>query len=161
VLALCASTRNLTDEQIDASGASGGLIGIVFAVAFLRADGRDDADTPLDTLVAHARHVADRIGAEHVALGSDFDGATIPAQLGDAAACRACCRRWAMAASARPRCERSPGRTGAARSRGHGPAEHNAGDRHSRSRSGNISTRCSSFACVRSTSSRPRRLSLR
>jgi membrane dipeptidase len=29
--------------------------------------------------------VADRIGVEHVALGSDFDGAPIPAELGDAA----------------------------------------------------------------------------
>ena len=48
-------------------------------------DGRDDADTPLATLAAHARHVADRIGAEHVGLGSDFDGATIPAELGDVA----------------------------------------------------------------------------
>jgi len=85
VHALCASTRNLTDEQIDAIGASGGLVGIVFAVAFLRADGRDDADTPLATLVNHARHVADHIGAEHVALGSDFDGAAVPAELGDAA----------------------------------------------------------------------------
>jgi len=85
VHALCASTRNLTDAQIDAIGASGGLIGIAFAVAFLREDGRDDADTPLATLVAHARHVAERIGVEHVALGSDFDGATVPAQLGDAA----------------------------------------------------------------------------
>ena len=33
----------------------------------------------------HARYVADRIGIEHVALGSDFDGATIPAPLGDVA----------------------------------------------------------------------------
>jgi membrane dipeptidase len=33
----------------------------------------------------HARYVADRIGVDHVALGSDFDGATIPAPLGDVA----------------------------------------------------------------------------
>jgi membrane dipeptidase len=85
VHALSASTRNLTDAQIDAIGSSGGLIGIVFAVAFLREDGHDDADTPLDTLVAHIRHVADRIGVEHVAFGSDFDGATVPTELGDAA----------------------------------------------------------------------------
>jgi membrane dipeptidase len=85
VHALCASARNLTDGQIDAVGASGGLIGIVFAIALLREDGRNDADTPLSTLVAHARYVADRIGVEHVALGSDFDGADMPAELGDAA----------------------------------------------------------------------------
>jgi membrane dipeptidase len=83
--ALCPASRNLTDAQLDAIGASGGLVGIVFAVSFLRADGRDEPDTPLDAIVAHVRHVADRIGVEHVALGSDFDGATMPAPLGDAA----------------------------------------------------------------------------
>jgi membrane dipeptidase len=85
VHALCPATRNLTDAQLDAIGASGGLVGVVFAVAFLRADGRDDADTPLERIVEHARYVAERLGVEHVALGSDFDGATIPAELGDAA----------------------------------------------------------------------------
>jgi membrane dipeptidase len=83
--ALCASSRNLTDAQIDAIGASGGLVGVVFAVSFLRSDGRDDPDTPLETIVAHVRHVADRIGVAHVALGSDFDGATMPTALGDVA----------------------------------------------------------------------------
>ena len=83
--ALCPASRNLTDAQLDAIGASGGLVVIVYAVAFLRADGAEDPDTPLDTIAAHVRHVADRIGVEHVALGSDFDGATIPRELGDAA----------------------------------------------------------------------------
>lgn len=85
VHALSASSRNLTDAQIDAVGSSGGLIGIVFAVAFVRDDGRDDADTPLSTLAAHVRYVADRIGVQYVAFGSDFDGATVPGDLGDAA----------------------------------------------------------------------------
>jgi membrane dipeptidase len=85
VHALSAQTRNLTAEQLDAIGASGGLVGIAFAAPFLRDDGRDDADTPLATLVAHVRHAADRIGVEHVGFGSDFDGATMPAELGDVA----------------------------------------------------------------------------
>jgi membrane dipeptidase len=85
VHALCASTRNLTDAQLDAIAASGGLVGIVFAAPFIRADGADDADTPLSTIVAHVRYAADRIGVEHVALGSDFDGATVPDELGDVA----------------------------------------------------------------------------
>jgi membrane dipeptidase len=83
--ALCAASRNLTDRQLDAIGASAGLVGIVFASLFLRADFADDADTPIELIVSHARYVADRIGVEHVALGSDFDGATIPVALGDAA----------------------------------------------------------------------------
>jgi membrane dipeptidase len=83
--ALCQASRNLTDAQLDAIGDSGGLVGIVFACPFLRADFADDPDTPLELIVEHARYVAQRIGVEHVALGSDFDGATIPAALGDAA----------------------------------------------------------------------------
>ncbi len=84
--ALCQTSRNLTDRQLDAIGASGGLVGIVFAVPFLRRDFAEDTDTPLELIALHARYVADRIGPEHVALGSDFDGATIPAALGDASA---------------------------------------------------------------------------
>ena len=83
--ALCAASRNLTDEQLDAIGGSGGLVGIVFATAFLRPDFADDEDTPIELIADHARYVADRIGVEHVAFGSDFDGATMPAPLGGAA----------------------------------------------------------------------------
>jgi membrane dipeptidase len=81
--ALCASSRNLTDEQLSAIGATGGIVGIVFAVAFLREDGADEVDTALETVVAHVRHVADLIGIDHVGLGSDFDGASVPAPIGD------------------------------------------------------------------------------
>jgi membrane dipeptidase len=82
---LSAASRNLTDAQLDAVGASGGLVGIVFSCAFLRADFAEDADTPAELIATHARYVAERIGVEHVALGSDFDGTTIPAAVGDAA----------------------------------------------------------------------------
>lgn len=85
VHALCPTTRNLTDSQLDAIGESGGLVGIVFASAFLRPDFADDPDTPMTLIVEHARYVVDRIGIAHVALGSDFDGATIPRDLGDVA----------------------------------------------------------------------------
>jgi membrane dipeptidase len=85
VHALSATSRNLTDDQLDAVGGSGGLVGIVFACPFLRSDFADDPDTPLELIATHAAYVAERIGVAHVALGSDFDGATIPAPLGDAA----------------------------------------------------------------------------
>jgi membrane dipeptidase len=81
--ALSQTSRNLTDDQLDAVGASDGLLGIVFACPFLRSDFADDPDTPLDLIARHAAYVAERIGVRHVALGSDFDGATIPASLGD------------------------------------------------------------------------------
>lgn len=83
--ALCPASRNLTDAQLDAIRGSGGLVGIVFACPFLREDFADDPDTPLELIANHATYVAERIGIEHVALGSDFDGATIPDAVGDVA----------------------------------------------------------------------------
>ncbi len=82
---LCPSTRNLTDKQLDAIGESNGVVGVNFHVAFLRTDGRLDPETPLTEIVRHIDYIAERIGIEHVALGSDFDGATIPLELGDVA----------------------------------------------------------------------------
>ena len=84
--ALCPSPRNLTDEQLRAIAASGGLVGINFHVGFVRADGAEDPDTPLGAIAAHAAHVAEIAGVEAVALGSDFDGATMPQALPDVAA---------------------------------------------------------------------------
>jgi membrane dipeptidase len=83
--ALCASTRNLTDRQIDAIRDSDGMVGLNFAVSFLREDGRNDPDTPLETLVRHVDYLVGRLGVDRVGLGSDFDGATIPRAIGDAA----------------------------------------------------------------------------
>jgi membrane dipeptidase len=82
--ALCPFSRNLTDDQLDAIAAGGGLVGINFDVGALREDGGDDADTPVARIAEHARYVADHVGVDHVALGSDFDGATMPAAIGDA-----------------------------------------------------------------------------
>ena len=73
----------------------GGLVGIVFAARFLRSDFADDVDTPLQLIAEHARYVAERIGVAHVALGSDYDGATIPAPLGDVAGTPTAARRAA------------------------------------------------------------------
>jgi membrane dipeptidase len=81
---ICPASRNLTDDQLDSIAASGGLVGITFAVGFLRPDGESDPDTSIGTLVDHVEYVADRVGVDHVALGSDFDGATIPEAVGDA-----------------------------------------------------------------------------
>ena len=82
---LCRSSRNLTDAQLDAIGASDGVVGINFTPAFLREDGADEAATPIDEIVRHVDYLANRIGVDHVAFGSDFEGATMPAELGGAA----------------------------------------------------------------------------
>ncbi|MFL5334148.1 MAG: dipeptidase [Geminicoccaceae bacterium] len=83
--ALCPCSRNLTDKQLDAIRASGGVVGLNLAVSFLRPDGRNDADTPIEILCDHVDHLVDRLGIEGVALGSDFDGCTVPAAIADAA----------------------------------------------------------------------------
>jgi membrane dipeptidase len=83
--ALAPSPRNLTDAQLDTIALSGGVVGVNYHVGFLRSDGNGtgDADTPMTEIVRHARYIAERIGIEHVALGSDFDGATMPTDLPD------------------------------------------------------------------------------
>ncbi len=82
--AICPFTRNLTDPQIDAVGASGGVIGVIFEPMAVREDGKPVPETPLSQIVRHVDYIANRIGVEHVAFGSDFDGADVPAELGDA-----------------------------------------------------------------------------
>jgi membrane dipeptidase len=83
--ALCPASRNLTDRQLDAIRDSGGVVGVNFAVTFLREDGRNDASTPITEIVRHIDYFVERMGIDHVAFGSDFDGATIPDELGGAA----------------------------------------------------------------------------
>jgi membrane dipeptidase len=83
--AMCPSTRNLTDRQLDAIGERGGLVGVNFHVGFVRSDGQEDPDTPISDIIRHIDYIARRIGVDHVAFGSDFDGATMPRELGDAA----------------------------------------------------------------------------
>jgi membrane dipeptidase len=41
---------------------------------------------PLTVLVRHIDYLVERLGIDRVGLGSDFDGATMPLELGDAAA---------------------------------------------------------------------------
>ena len=84
VHALSASPRNLTDDQLAALAERDGLVGLNFAVGFLRDDGKGEADTPLETMVRHLDHLVAKMGEDRVGLGSDFDGATMPAGIGDA-----------------------------------------------------------------------------
>ncbi|HEY5294963.1 MAG TPA: dipeptidase [Gaiellaceae bacterium] len=80
--ALCAASRNLTDEQLDAIRDSGGVVGVNFAVNFLREDGRSERSTGISEIVRHVDYYVERMGVDHVAFGSDFDGATMPDELG-------------------------------------------------------------------------------
>ncbi len=86
VHALSPSPRNLTDRQLDAIAESQGVVGLNYAVGFLRDDGQKyETDTPISLMLSHLDHLLSKLGEEGVALGSDFDGATVPAGIGSAA----------------------------------------------------------------------------
>jgi membrane dipeptidase len=68
----CDNQRNLSDQQLAAISQAGGLIGIAFFETAVC--GKDAA-----AIVRAIRHAVDVAGIDHVALGSDFDGAvTMP-----------------------------------------------------------------------------------
>jgi len=81
--ALVPTPRNLTDRQLDAIRDSGGIVGVNFALQFLRVDGRDDPDTPIARIVEQFQYLAERMGVDHVGFGADLDGAQIPSAVGD------------------------------------------------------------------------------
>jgi membrane dipeptidase len=83
--ALSPNSRNVTDAQIDEIGRSGGIVGITFHAGMLTEEGGIDLTTPLARVIDHIDHVVGRIGIDHVGFGSDFDGAKVPTEIGDAA----------------------------------------------------------------------------
>lgn len=70
--ALCDHERNLTDEQAKALVAHGGHIHLVYNPPFVVEDAEDTVE--LEELVKHFSYLANLVGAEHLGLGSDFDG---------------------------------------------------------------------------------------
>ncbi len=85
VHAICASTRNLVDWQLAAIRESGGVVGLNYATGFLRPDGKFNTDTPIEIMVRHVDALVEALGEDGVALGSDFDGAQMPRDIGDVA----------------------------------------------------------------------------
>jgi membrane dipeptidase len=78
VHAICAATRNLTDRQLDAIRDSGGIVGLNFNCGFLHPKGARESTLGLGVMVDHLDALIARLGDDKVALGSDFDGATMP-----------------------------------------------------------------------------------
>lgn len=85
VHAITPSPRNLTEKQLDAIRDSDGLVGLNFATSFLREDGKMTTDTGIDSMVRHIDGLLERLGESRVGIGSDFDGAAIPAAIGSVA----------------------------------------------------------------------------
>ncbi|MCX7559018.1 dipeptidase [Sulfitobacter sp. F26204] len=79
--AICPHSRNLTDKQLAAIKESDGMVGLNFAVAFLREDGKMLADVPLEQMLRHLDHLMEQLGEDRVGLGSDYDGAVVPQDL--------------------------------------------------------------------------------
>ncbi len=69
--------RALTDDQIRALAAHGGLIGLNFCGSFLGDAGDDGAEAAM----RHASHIIELGGEDVLAVGSDFDGCTMHAEL--------------------------------------------------------------------------------
>jgi len=69
--ALCNHPRNLNDTQLKMIRDCSGVIGINQVADFVKADGQPTFDDVLNHIV----YIAEKIGLEYVALGSDFDGA--------------------------------------------------------------------------------------
>ncbi len=68
--ALCDVPRNLTDDQMRALAAKGGVAQTTLYHGFLCKDGEAD----IRDAIAHLEHAIDVMGIEHVGLGTDFDG---------------------------------------------------------------------------------------
>ena len=68
--ALCNHPRNLTDEQMRALAAKGGVVQVTMYSGFLREDGA----ATLDDFIHHLLHAIDVAGIDHVGIGTDFDG---------------------------------------------------------------------------------------
>jgi membrane dipeptidase len=79
--AICPHSRNLTDKQLAAIRESDGMVGLNFAVAFLREDGKMLADVPLEQMLRHLDHLIEHVGEDRVGFGSDYDGAIVPEAL--------------------------------------------------------------------------------
>ncbi len=83
--AICPHARNLTDDQLRVIADSDGMVGLNFATAFLRPDGQMVEDAPLELMLRHLDHLMGILGEDRVGMGSDFDGAIVPREIGDLA----------------------------------------------------------------------------
>ena len=68
--AFCNHPRNLTDDQLRALAAKGGVAQVTLYSGFLKEEG---AATIVDA-IQHLNHMVNIMGIEHVGIGTDFDG---------------------------------------------------------------------------------------
>ena len=68
--ALCDHPRNLTDDQMRALAAKGGVMQVTLYPGFLRTNG----EATIEDAIAHIEHAIEVMGIDHVGVGTDFDG---------------------------------------------------------------------------------------
>ena len=68
--ALCDHPRNLTDDQMRALAAKGGVMQVTLYNGFLVKDGQ----ATIEDAMRHLEHAIKVMGIDHVGLGTDFDG---------------------------------------------------------------------------------------
>lgn len=69
--ALCDHPRNLTDDQLKALAAKGGIAQICLYKGFIR---EESEKASLSDAIRHINHIVRLVGVDHVGIGSDFDG---------------------------------------------------------------------------------------
>lgn len=80
VRSMCGHKRNLTEEMVQVIADSGGTVGVNFCKGFLH----DESDqATLQTVVAMIDKIVDLVGIDHVHIGSDFDGCSLPDDMKD------------------------------------------------------------------------------
>jgi membrane dipeptidase len=68
---ICPVSRNLTDDQLEMIASADGVVGVNFSPAFLS---KDLYQASITDVISHIRYIANKVGIQHVGLGSDFDG---------------------------------------------------------------------------------------
>ena len=66
----CDHPRNLTDDQLKALAAKGGVAQVCMYGGFLRKNG----EATIKDAIEHLNHMVNVMGIEHVGIGTDFDG---------------------------------------------------------------------------------------
>ena len=69
VAGTCPGPRNLSDDHLKRIAATGGVVGIGYWEGAV-------CDAAVPSIVRAIRYAVDKVGVDHVALGSDFNGAT-------------------------------------------------------------------------------------
>lgn len=82
---VCLASRNLTDDQLRAIGETGGIAGLNLGTVFLDLAAWEGGRVDYTACLRHLEHMVKIAGEDHVALGSDFDGAPLPDGIASAA----------------------------------------------------------------------------